>query len=218
MNTSLIVSLASLLVSVYTFWVTRVAKFKLNVVATARVELTSNPQSPGAKQPGIIMQLLFSNRGAHLGYVHDAAMSICKVGSKSGPVLFRSLYEHVEESLNLTGKLPPPKLLAFTSFPVEPGETVVKKVVFVPVDSQVEFNFEQGTYLLAPYTRVQKLKWKKWDATEIEINEDDLHALGKTEAVFTGDGSQFVKWLIHSKPTKHANVALQALRSKVEGS
>jgi hypothetical protein len=137
-DTSLIVSLAALLVSVYTFWITRVAKFKLNVVATARVELTSNPQSPGAKQPGIIMQLLFSNKGAHLGYVHDVAVSICKAGSKSEPVLFRSLYEHIEESLNLTGKLPPPKLLAFTSFPVEPGETVVKKVVFVPIDSQVE--------------------------------------------------------------------------------
>jgi hypothetical protein len=72
--------------------------------------------------------------------------------------------------------------------------------------------------LLVSYTRTEKLKWKKWDTTELEINEDDLHALGKTVAVSTGDGGQFVKWLIHSKPTKHADTALQALKSKVERS
>jgi hypothetical protein len=173
-DASVVLSLAALLISIYTFWVTRVAKFKLNVAATTRIELTSNPQSTGARQPGIIMQLLFSNKGAHLGCVHDVAILISKAHSKSEPILFRSLYEHIEESLNLTDRLPPPKLLAFTSFPLKPGETIAKKIVFVPIDSELEFHFEQSIYVLVPYTRTEKLKWKKWDPTEMEVNDADL--------------------------------------------
>lgn len=214
---AILLSLASFLISIYTLWVTRLAGFALNVAPTARLELTTNPNSPGARQPGVILKLLFTNKGAHLGYVHDVATTVCKISHQSKPTLFRSLYEYIEESLNLTSQLPPPKLLAFSSFPILPSETVVKKIVFVPFDSQIEMKFEQGRYQFAIYTRDIKSgrKWRQWKTVEVDITADDLLVLQKTEAMTSEDRSQFVKWIIHSKPTHDAEYALGDLHAQL---
>lgn len=213
----IVVSIVSFVISVYTLWTTRLAKFSLSVVSTARVELTANPQSLGAKQPGIMMQLLFTNRGANLGYVHDVAVVLRKVDSPSTPVMFRSLFENLEDTLNLTEQLPPPKLVAFTSFPIRPSETIIKKILFVPFKPEPELKYEKGKYLFIPYTRdvARGHKWKKWDTIEIDIDEGDLSVLGKTVATPTAGGGQFVKWMIHSKPTSDAESALNNLATQI---
>ncbi len=216
---SIILSLASFIISVYVLWITQLAKFRLDVASTARVELTSNPQSPGAKQAGIKMQLLFTNKGANLGYVHDVAITICKSSSKSKEIiLLRSLFESLDETLNLTNQLPPPKLVAFSSFPVRPSETIIKNIVFVPVDPQIDFKFETGKYSLTPYTKglKRKEKWRKWDTLEVDVTSEDISVLGQTLVTPQAGGGQFVKWLLHSKPTDYAENALKELLSQID--
>lgn len=199
-------------------WITQIAKFKLDVASTARVNLTSNPQSPGAQQAGIKMQLLFTNRGANLGYVHDVAITIWKKGSKTKEViLLRSLFESLDETLNLTNQLPPPKLVAFNSFAIPPSETIIKNIVFVPADPQIVFRFEEGIYSLTPYTKglKSKEKWRKWDTFDVEINSEDIHILSQTFVTPTAGGGQFVNWLVHSKPTNYAEEALKELSVQI---
>jgi len=217
-DVSIILSLASFIISVYVLWTTQLAKFRLDVASTARVELTTNPQSLGAKQAGIKMQLLFTNKGANLGYVHDVAIAISKNGTKPKEIiLLRSLFESLDETLNLTNQLPPPKLVAFSSFPVRPLETVIKNIVFVPNDSNIDFKFEMGTYTLTPYTKglKSKEKWRKWDSLDVDINSEDIRMLGQTLVTPMVGGGQFVKWLLQSKPTNYAENALKELLSQI---
>ena len=126
----IIFSAISLLLSLFTLWITRYSKFNLEVASTSRVNLTKNPQSPDANQPAIILQLLLTNKGARLGYVNDIAISWKNTDSKNQPIVFRSLFEQVEDALNFTDQLPPPNLTAFSSFPIKAGETITKKIWF----------------------------------------------------------------------------------------
>ncbi|MDQ3805050.1 MAG: hypothetical protein M3416_14630 [Acidobacteriota bacterium] len=212
----IILSFVAVCVSGYTLWSTRLAPFDLNVVSTGRVVLTSNPLSPGARQPAISVQLLFTNNGAKQGYVNDVALVLRKLDSEIKPVLFRSLYEHIEDSLNFTNQLPPPKMIHFISFPVKPGETIAKKVVFVPFDFQTEVNYERAKYSVTPYVIESGKKWKAWNAVDIDITQEDLQSLGQTVATPVEGGRQFVKWVHHSKPTTQQEASLSNLKSKIE--
>jgi hypothetical protein len=214
--TPIIISVISLLLSLFTLWVTRYSKFKLEVVSTSRIELTKNPQSLGGKHPAIILQLLFTNKGARIGYVNDIAVSLEKVDSSDQPIVFRSLFEQIEDALNLTDQLPPPSLRAFSSFPIKANETIAKKIWFVPSEVDEEVTFEVANYIITPYTSDTTSKeWNGWKDISAEINKNDLQEINKTVVTPTPGGGQFVKLMIHSKPTQKAEKQLDSLAAKL---
>ncbi|MBI5294789.1 MAG: hypothetical protein HY869_04890 [Chloroflexi bacterium] len=212
----IVFSAISLLLSLFTLWVNRYSKFKLEVVSTSRINLTKNPHSLGAKHPAIVLQLLFTNKGAQLGYVNDIAISLKNRDSKNQSIVFRSLYEQIEDTLNFTDQLPPPKLTAFLSFPIKSGETVAKKIWFVPAQFEEVVKFEEKKYIITPYTSDTTSKgWNIWEEIQVDINKEDLQEINKTTATPTAGGGQFVKLMVHSKPTVKAEEMLKALETKL---
>ena len=211
---SLGISFASLAIAVIALWKTSLKPFNLEVVPTGRVVLTTNPQSPGALQSAFLVGLVMTNKGAKLGYVDDVALAV-QLDSASASVLLRSLFEQFDDSLNLTQDLPPPKLRAFSSFPLKRGETVIKKILFAPVDPDLFGGFEEKTYSLIPYTVSPGSTWREWGRIKVEVTAEDLRALSTTVATPVEGGGQFVKWIVHSKPTERINKELEALRARL---
>jgi hypothetical protein len=136
----IVISIVSLLVSSTTLWLTKLSSVKLNFLHTGRVSITSNPIRAD-KQLALDLQLLFYNDGAQQGYVRDVALVFRKTELPSKQIILRSVYEIVDDSLNLGKELPPPKMMPFNSFPVKGGETIVKQFVFVPDDSETELKY-----------------------------------------------------------------------------
>jgi hypothetical protein len=211
-----LISIFSLILSAYTLWTTKLSPFHLAVMHSGRVDLTSNPLRAN-RQLGISLQLAFFNDGATQGYVGDAALVLRKADSPGKPILLRGVYEILEDTLNLGKESPPPKMLAFTSFPVKPGETIMKKLVYVPDDSESELRFERAVYLLIPYTiEIAMMKqWQDWPAIKFEVTEGDLEALAKTTVGPSEEGKQFVNWITQSKLTVQQEENLQRLKDKV---
>ena|SRR5258708_37572052 len=87
-DTSVIVSFAALLISAYVLWISQLRKFTLDVVPTDRVELTSNSWSKEAEEPSVILQFLFTNKGAKLGYIQDVALVVQKADRGSTPIRY----------------------------------------------------------------------------------------------------------------------------------
>ena len=210
------ISFLAMFVSGYTLWTTKLAPFKLKVISTGRLVLTGNPNSPGATEPAIGVQLLFSNNGANQGYVDDIAVVLRKSGSDARAVLFRSVFEQIEDTLNFTNELPPPKMVTFKAFPVKPGETVAKEVMFVPFSPQPEWKYELAKYSVVPYTLEAGKPWKVWEAMDVEVKQEDLRSLNQTVATPSDGGKQFVKWALTSLPTTSRERSLKDLESEIE--
>jgi hypothetical protein len=185
----------------------------LSVVSGGRVELTTNPQSPGAQQSAFIVTLILTNNGARLTHVDDVALAVAGFGPNIR--LFRSLFEKEDEPLNLTATLPPAKLRAFTSFPVKGGETAVKRIVFVGFEADPTLRFRPGRYVLTPYHRAIGSDWESAESINLEVTEDDLQALSHTATVPSEEGGHFVKWMVHSKPSLDAEGSLSALATRL---
>jgi hypothetical protein len=149
-------------------------------------------------------------------YVNDVALVLRKLDSDAKPVLFYSLYDYIEDTLNFTNQLPAPKMAAFLSFPIKPGDTVAKTVVFVPFDYQAAVSYELGRYQVVPYTEETGKGWRASAAVELEITQDDLQALSLIKATPTPSGGHFVNWMIHSKPSAQQETSLQGLKAKIE--
>jgi hypothetical protein len=196
----LLISFASLIISLSTLWYTRLEPFNLKVVHSGRVDLTSNPTRPN-QHLGMGLQFVFNNDGARQGYVQDMALVLKKADESPKGVFLRSVLEMVDDSLNLGKEIPPPKLQPFVAFPVKAGETVVKKFVFVPDDPNSDAKFETGRYDATPYTREAGAgkDWRSWESIRFEVDIGDLEQLSRTAASPSPDGKTF--WITQSKAT-----------------
>lgn len=202
-------------VSAYTLWAARLAPFRLSLATTGRAVLTNNPSYPGGRQVAVGLRLLFTNEGARHGYVRDLAVAMNRAGSDDAPLLLRSVYEQTDDTLNATRDLPPPKLTAFTSFAVKPGETVMKTVFFMPFDRHRDSAYQLAQYSFTPYSRVHHREWVAWKPITVAVSDEDLAALAKMTVTPDTDGGQFVKWIQHSKPTSEEDTALHLLKKRL---
>jgi len=214
----IVISFISFGMSVFTLWDTKLAPFSLNVISTGRVTLTANPQSPGAQQSAIAIQLLFSNSGARPGYIDDVALIIRKLKGLDRPMVLRSLFEDTDPTLNFTKDLPPPKFSAFTSFCLRPGETVAKTIFFVPMKGTDRFVIEKGIYSVTPCTTVvgTDSEWVLWKSKDVDVDDDDMTALHRIVATPEAGGAQFVKLMLRSKTSRQQDYALDNLKKQVD--
>lgn len=208
-STPIVISGVSLLFSAITLWETRLSGARISAVQADRVEFTRNPQSPRAARPAIVVSLLVSNRGARVGYITDVAAS---VESPTGEItVFRSLYEQLNERLNLSqGAPPPPELAAFKTFAAPPGQTVLKKVFFVLFDEGSDFSFTHGEYAVTVHTReALSSRWRRWPERRVRLDESDINAM-QPEVTTMGSG-QYVQLKVQIKPTLESEAAIADL-------
>lgn len=212
----IIISTASLIISFVTLWYTKLSPSKLIVSDAGRIELTSNPIRAN-KQLGLALQAIFYNEGAQQGFIQDMAMVLQRSDSSSGPILLRGALELADDSLNLGKELPAPKMSAFTAIPVKGGETVVKRLIFLPDDPNSEIRYAVGKYTLTPYTieAGPGEDWKSWTPVAFEVDAGDLDQLSNTTTTPSGDGRNSVYWITQSKVTSGQENQIRRLRSKI---
>ncbi len=166
---SFVISIISLGISGYTIWSSRLAPFKLRVLTTRRIDFIQTP-SPGSLVR-IVIPLLFVNEGAQRGYVTNVGVSIDGHGASHS---FSALYDDVSEMNFAVEELDSVKWGAFSTFCINPGETILKRLVFVPNDVySFNFRFRAGKFNLTLYTVTDRLTdWKHQLSTTFELTEE----------------------------------------------
>jgi hypothetical protein len=195
------------MLSLYVLWATRVAPFKLKVLVIGRVEFIRIP--PPNLLPRISMRLLFVNEGARRGYVDNVALAVSDAHSTKSPLFFGALFEDVAEINYAEAQQKSPEWVAFSSFCLGPGESLVKRVVFLPNDADIKFFPEAGDCSLTPYTvKTGDHNWKRWKTVTVVFSEKDIETLSTNFTPLSATGHTLQSSLI-SLPLKH-RVALLA--------
>lgn len=210
----IVISSISLALSGYTLWLTRAAPFKLKVLATGRVGVLRTP--PPHFVPTISMRLLFVNEGARRGYIGNVALVIS--GSHtSKPQLFGAMFEDVadinfaEEQQKFT------QWVEFASFPLGPGESITKRVVFRPNEATLEFFPEADDYQLILYTVEEgDHNWKRQNVETVTFSGQEVRALSPAPAdMLATSPTSFATYT--SKPLKHRVDLLKKLETTLAG-
>lgn len=207
----IIISIVSLALSLYVLWATRVAPFKLKVLITGRVEFIRTP--PPNLLPRISMRLLFINEGARRGYVDNVALAVTDAHSAKIPLLFGALFEDVTEVNYAKEQQNIPHWVAFPSFNIGPGESLIKRVVFVPYDADVKFSPEAGDCSITPYTaKVEGRNWKRWKTVTVTFSEQNVENLSPILSPLLSP-NQIPQSAYISMPLKHRVTLLAKLKT-----
>lgn len=172
---SIIISFFSLVISGYVLWSSRLAPFKLRVMPSRRIDLIQTP--PPASLVKIVIPLLFVNEGAQRGYVTNVGASI---GDDNGAChSFVALFDDVSEVNFAVENMESVKWGAFSTFCINPGETILKRLVFVPNDEDsFNFHYRVGTFSLTLYTIMDG--WPDWNrqfSTTFELTDETVATL-----------------------------------------
>ena len=208
------ISAVSLATSTYVLWRTQLSGARLHIVPTGRIEFSRDPRSAGAVRPAMGLSLLLSNTGARVGYVSDVALAVRVSGSSKEPVLFRGVFESLDDRINFVqGPPPPPQWLPFRAFAVGSQETVLKRFFLVLADDGAMFGFGAGAYEIALYTKQGRTspKWHRGTVETVQLDQADLEAM-KPQVTPVEGGGQFVNLKVQSKLTALAQASVDELK------
>ena len=202
----IVISLFALLFAAFTLWSTRLAGPSLKLVPASRVTSTADYRSEGARRPAIIVPVMITNSGARSGYVTDVALEVDARGRKE---IFRSLFEQLDDKVNLGTTLTQPEFSPFQAFSVGPGETVVKDVFFILLNQQSDFSLEVGPLSITPLTQTvhKPTTWRTWDELTLNVLQVDRAALDSAQSTPNPDGGRLVKLVFQSHRPRPEGVA-----------
>ena len=207
----IVISLISFAISAYTLWSSRLAPFKLRVLATRRVDFIQTP-APNSLQR-IVMQLLFVNEGARRGYVGNVAIAIRSDNFNKGALFFVALFEDIGEINFAKEHQDSPKWIAFSTFALNPGEALLKRIVFLPNEAD-KLTYKAGEYTLTLYTVEEgKQDWERRQSVSITLSEQNVSALSQTSAALPA--SNVVPSSLCSVLIKHHADILKKLNAKL---
>jgi hypothetical protein len=166
-----IVSFATLY---YSFW----ENFNLKLYVTGRFEIQYLDKKK--ENVAISLPINFTNSGATAGVINNLFLII-----KNGE---RTLYyfpnlEITSLQINTSGERIPLKALAFNPFSIKVRESINKKILFLPHEKSADKILSAGNYTVEVYAQTHSDKWKKYDSIAIEIDEEDISAIGNFEFV-----------------------------------
>ena len=212
MNWTLLVAILAFVLSGWIFVQDYLKPFNLSVRASGRVVVARNPYSENLKQDCLLINLIFNNSGAVRGVVEDVA--IC-IHYKNKNVILRSLAMQKDRTLNLQKELPPPQLETFLSFNLAKYESVVKGVLFVPLEKESSFSFEEQLYDADIWVLSGK-NWEKYETFGFLITSKDTESLASTQIQYVDEGGRFIKWIIVDKPLASREEQLSKLKELIE--
>jgi hypothetical protein len=210
------VAVVSFVMSLYTLYFTYLRPFAPHATAAGRVVLLKNPFSSGLKHAALMLDIIFTNRGANRGVVEDVAISLDR-GGGSYPLVLRSLAIDRERRLNLAGGWPAPELETFLAFEIGPGESVAKRVLFVPVDATSDLAFEARSYDASLWMWTSRRDdWQRSDSLAFSVDDDDLKSLSSSVIEAGQEGGQFVKLMTRDKPLDDIEGRVRQLQGKLK--
>lgn len=213
---TIIISSLSLALSGYTFWATRAAPFRPKVLTTGRVGVLRTP--PPYLMPRVSMRLLFVNEGARRGYVGNVALVISGANSSEAPQYFGAMFEDIAEMNYAEEQQESTQWVEFSSFPLGPGESILKRVVFIPNEADVEFFPEMGDYQLVLYTVEEGGRnWVRQKVETVTFSDQEVKMLSAPPATNPASGSTQLATYT-SKPLKHRVDLLKKLETTHERS
>ena len=188
----IVISLFALLFAAFTLWSTRLAGPSLKLVPASRVTSTADYRSEGARRPAIIVPVMITNSGARSGYVTDVALEVDGHNARGRKEIFRSLFEQLDDKVNLGTTLTQPEFSPFQAFSVGPGETVVKDVFFILLNQQSDFSLEVGPLSITPLTQTvhKPTTWRTWDELTLNVLQVDRAALDSAQSTPNPDGGR----------------------------
>lgn len=201
----IVISLISFAISAYTLWSSRLAPFNLRVLATGRVDFIQTP-APNSLQR-IAMQLLFVNEGARRGYVSNVAIAISGDNVVKSPQFFVAFFEDIDAINFAKEHQDSPKWITFSTFTLNPGETLLKRIVFLPKDTaDAKLTYKAGDYTLTLYSVEEgKQDWKRRQSVSITLDEQGELALSQTNVALPT--SNVIPSTLHSVWIKsHTNI------------
>ena len=181
----------------------------------SRVELTTNPMSPGARAPALIVTIVAYNAGASAAFIHDISATFCPLSQNGSPaIVFRSLFEILRSEISLGATLAPPSLATFQSFSIGPSSQVVKSILLVPLDAESFVAFRPGPAEITARVLVNNegLVWAKTSGAIIDVEQSDLDVLGQITATPQLDGRNYINWFTQSKAARGIERALKDLQ------
>lgn len=216
-DAALVISAISLGVSALTLWLSRLSPALITVSTANRVEITTDPWSPEAKRPALLVSIVAFNSGAKPAVVSDLAVSYSRPGSREGSVLFRSTHEKLDDTMNIGGEKPPPRLRPFTSFVIGPSQQVSKTALLIPQPPDAVDRFYLGPVSLTTQLLLagEQGEWVAAERVTFDISSADLAIISQISATPTPDGGRYVNWFTHSIPTRETNDALTSLASEL---
>ena len=171
----IIISFVSLGISGYVLWSSKLAPFKLRVLTSRRIDFIQTP--PPRSLVRIVIPLLFVNEGAQRGYVTNVGVSIAD--DNGAFYSFVALFDDVSVVNFAIENIDSPSWSAFSTFLINPGETILKRLVFVPNDeNSFNFHYRVGKFTLTLYTIIDGLTdWKHQLSTTFELTEETVASL-----------------------------------------
>jgi len=183
------------------------------VRAAGRITLSKNPWSEGLRQECLHLDLIFTNQGAKRGVIEDVAVSIQGLGARA---FFRSLAMVSDRTLKLQKELVPPTVETFISFELGQGESTVRRVLWVPHASSIDFSFQATTYTGTLWVcHSGSKKWMRSATFAFTVDREDLTELAKSTATPQPNGGYFVKWLTRDKVLNQTESKLNELQLKL---
>lgn len=116
-------------------------------------------------------------------------------------MVFRSLAVDRKRRLNLAGGWPAPDFETFLAFELGPGESIPKRILFVPSEATADFVFSARSYDVTLWMwSSRRDRWEKGDALTFTVDRDDLATLSGSSFEGEQGGGQFAKLRTRDKP------------------
>ena len=206
-------AIAALSISVILLYREHLKAFRLEVRTAGRVSISKNPFSGMLKEACLLLDLSFLNQGARRGVVEDVAVHVSR---DKGLALFRSYAVVQNRTLNFTKEPPPPVLESFAGFELTRGESVVKRIMFLPYFGSEDFEFEQVSYTADVWVKsTDQSDWKRQESVRFTVDSGDMTTLAKMTPVPEEGGGYYLKWLTRDKVVDEAKEQLEVLKKKL---
>ncbi|NQT97456.1 MAG: hypothetical protein HQ562_06915 [Candidatus Marinimicrobia bacterium] len=208
---AVVLSSVAILLSVITYWNNTLKPFNLALFDVGRVELTVNPYKAPNREPALLVELIFLNKGAKSGVVQDAALKLKFPNGED--ILFRSIVISTDRTLQFSKDLAPPKLESFIGFNIPGRSSVHKHIMFVP-DKPIQYELlPQGRFIVEIFAiSGGDQEWKSYGSFAFSVDKNDLEVLEKIVFTQQPDGRYFLKWYTQSKVTEARETSIKSIK------
>jgi hypothetical protein len=211
MDWSLLIAIIALILSGLIFFQDHLKPFNLSTRASGRAVIAKNPYTEDLKQDCLLVNMIFSNSGSRRGVIEDIALCL---NYKNEKIILRSFAVKKDRTLNVTKGLPPPQLETFLSFNLGKGESNVKEIMFIPLEKESSFSFEDQLYNADIWVLSSK-DWEKHKPFSFLLTKEDIESISNPQFKKFEDGSRFIKWTNRDKPLASIEKQLSELEKLI---
>ncbi|MBN4080885.1 hypothetical protein JYT44_00835 [Caldithrix abyssi] len=209
--TSIIATLA-FLIAFLTLYYTHWQGFKPKIYSAGRYELSRSDVN--LENLALTLVLNFSNLGAKTGVIENIYVKFYI--SEKEKVLLTPRYDIQSRELNITREQKPLTAITFSAFPINPKETITKKIMFIPW-SISKFSLLEGTYYTEIFVKTSiSRKWEMHDTIRIKIDKKDIDVIFNNINVPEGGG--IVNFYFRNKMTTDRKEEFDKINKSINNS